>query len=91
MLCFLSKPSQFEEINAYEAQSSVLETSSANETSPAVAPTEEITLDEIIVQGGVRNAGSSHDFGSGMKKIVPDVDVSCHVISTTHTYILHHF
>ncbi|XP_041992531.1 transcription factor E2FB-like isoform X1 [Salvia splendens] len=66
--------SQFEEINAYEAQSSVLETSSVNETSPAVAPMEEITLDEIIVQGGVQKAGSSHDFGSGMKKIIPDVD-----------------
>ncbi|XP_042043420.1 transcription factor E2FB-like [Salvia splendens] len=66
--------SQFEEINAYEAQSSVLETSSVNETPPAVAPTEEITLDEIIVQGGVQKAGSSHDFGSVMKKIVPDVD-----------------
>ncbi|KAL1544530.1 transcription factor E2FB-like [Salvia divinorum] len=65
---------QFEEINAYEAQSSVLETSSVNETAPAVAPTEEITLDEIIVQGGVQKAGSSHDFGSGMKKIVPDAD-----------------
>ncbi|XP_047982970.1 transcription factor E2FB-like isoform X2 [Salvia hispanica] len=66
--------SQFEEINAYEAQSSVLETSSVIETSPAVAPTEEVTLDEINVLGGVQKAGSSHDFGSVMKKIVPDVD-----------------
>ncbi|XP_057807291.1 transcription factor E2FB-like isoform X2 [Salvia miltiorrhiza] len=66
--------SQFEEINAYEAQPSNLDTSVANET-----PTEEITRDEIIGQGeGVQRmcleTSSSHDFVSGIMKIVPDAD-----------------
>lgn len=70
--------SQFEEINAVEAKPSILETSSANEI--ASAPTEEITRNEINVEGiGVESmcseTSTSHDFVSGIMKLVPeDVD-----------------
>lgn len=69
------KFSQFEEINAVEAQPHILETSSANETAFAPAPTEEITGNEIDVQG-IEAQIMSQDFASGIMKILPDVNVS---------------
>ncbi|KAH6789755.1 E2F transcription factor 1 [Perilla frutescens var. frutescens] len=73
--------SQFEEINMVEAQPSILQTSSANENAfaPAPAPTEEITRNEINVQGvGVQRMRSetiiSQNFVNGITKIEPNVD-----------------
>ncbi|KAI3450754.1 hypothetical protein Pfo_007419 [Paulownia fortunei] len=70
---------KFEEINAVEAQPSVLETSSANENAFAPGPAEEITGNEIDVQGieaqrMCSDTSTSQDFVSGIMKIVPDVD-----------------
>ncbi|GFQ05750.1 transcription factor e2fb [Phtheirospermum japonicum] len=70
----------FEEVNAAEAQPSVLETSSANENAFAPSPTDEITRDEIDVQGleeaqrMCSDTGTSQDIASGIMKIVPEVD-----------------
>lgn len=85
----LVKPSQFEEINAYEAQPSIPDSSIASETPPK----EEITRDEIIVQGDrvprmLSETSSSHDSASGIMKIVPDGDVS-HCSILYHTFATH--
>ncbi|KAI3461260.1 hypothetical protein Pfo_017923 [Paulownia fortunei] len=69
----------FEEINAVEAQTSIPETSGANENASAPSPTQEIRGNEIDVQGieaqrMCSDTSTSQDFVSGIMKIVPDVD-----------------
>ncbi|KAL0418349.1 UNVERIFIED_CONTAM: Transcription factor E2FB [Sesamum radiatum] len=69
----------FEEVNAAEAQASIPETSTANEHASALSPTQEVRgnevdVQEIEAQRMCSEASTSHDFVSGIMKIVPDVD-----------------
>ncbi|KAK4441320.1 Transcription factor E2FB [Sesamum alatum] len=69
----------FEDVNAVEAQASIPETSTANENTSALSPTQEIRGNEVDVQGieaqrMCSEVSTSQDFVSGIMKIVPDVD-----------------
>ncbi|KZV30553.1 hypothetical protein F511_05703 [Dorcoceras hygrometricum] len=75
--------SQFEEnfevINAVEPQPNNLETSNVNESASTLPPVEENIGNNVDMQGIeapriFSDASTSHDFVSGIMKVVPDID-----------------
>nr|GMD22956.1 Transcription factor E2FB [Ipomoea batatas] len=69
---------KFEDINAVEAPPNIPSTSGTNENATTTIETEsrenEVGVQENATERMSSDVGTSHDFVSGIMKIVPDVD-----------------